>query len=674
MNQLFLDNSHKVSFEKIAMPVRLSESPETWQRDIAGEIYKQLPFIGDYAVNVILDRVDAQRGYGFGSAEVSNKSDAPMQDQEKLPSIRIPIIVRDYLMAPLDIFLDGKGVFPLTEERVRERLFRADTFELSTRKPTDKGLVDQLYPPTRSNYGMGMTAGDTMGLGKIASIMDEIAPTISQSDVEKFAATLKEDDWIKHAFLTNPVFHKMAYQILNTPRVSVEDTAQTLVESIRPTVVQFEKLASGNFNVKWANANAFNPQQDVVAPQAASSMAGADLSNMKPGSTVTLSTEKAQRKDLSTPVYSEVSNFGSYAVKDADTHKDYHGYVIPIIDMEMHPLDLYLFIEPTQEPKVGGLNQAATVVWSVQDDIAGMSSGGEPERAAEELGGTQPQGSGIFFSSVGKCCLPPMTIGNMAPGQSGPTIQAQDVFGENIVLHMTPGLQTIEALGNNEYSIPAELSWLELPGKPVHLAKASDEVENVDAAKTIPGQVSVGSTGPDEFSLQGMPLSKVAAADRLFIKRAEAEFLLVAMGVDPFEAKSVLKHANEKRTIDVQCNEITPLGWLHKEATKTASIALSKFPYHLKKDLVKEATVIDDADTADKVLSMNFINPENISTFAKYLPELDQAAKKLAELLLAARLGMGTVDEGAIERSMKGLEQVIDGLKQLQQNAIDENS
>ena len=66
---------------------------------------------------------------------------------------------------------------------------------------------------------------------------------------------------------------------------------------------------------------------------------------------------------------------------------------------------------------------------------------------------------------------------------------------------------------------------------------------------------------------------------------------------------------------------------------------------------------------------MNFINPDNIDTFSKYLPELDSASQKLAELLIGVRLGVGSVDEGAIERAMKGLETVIEGLKLLQQKA-----
>ena len=67
---------------------------------------------------------------------------------------------------------------------------------------------------------------------------------------------------------------------------------------------------------------------------------------------------------------------------------------------------------------------------------------------------------------------------------------------------------------------------------------------------------------------------------------------------------------------------------------------------------------------------MNFLNPENVSIFAGYLPELDGASQKLAEMLVATRMGMNQVDEGAVERAMKNLEEVIQGLKALQQKEL----
>lgn len=779
MTPLFLDNVHKPTFQKLAMPVKLSESPEAWQRDIAGEIYKQLPFIGEYAVNVILDRVDAQRGFGFGSVHVSNKSDSPLPDQSEMPSIRIPIVVRDYLMAPLDIFMDGNSVYPLTESRVREVLFRPETFETSTRKPADKGLVDQLYPPMRSNYGMGSLGGDTMGMGKsaadaeqarramigrmhgeaaanpsnigtkMASLVDAISSTISEKDADALVDQITNDMEIKVAAARNAHFRKMAMKLISEPRTSVEKTAAALVESIKPNVVQLEKLASGDFRVKWANSQAFMPQEGQVGPQEASSMAGGDLSGMKPGATITLSSEKAQKQSLEEPVFEKITKFGQYEVQNMDSGEMLTGWVLPIIDMEMQPLDMYVFISPVAPPageaqgqmppttaidnmesggapgavpaspapaqpdadkgiKTAGMEgmsdpsgapapappqQGATmpapqdapapapqVVWGAQDDIAGQDIDGDleafmmaidPQQTSDMAPAAPPQGSGVFVSLEGKCCLLPMTIQNGAVGPDGSqTFQAEDLFGMPMTIQQTEGIMDIQEIGERSYAIPTKLTWVSLPGQPVFLAKDPLDVMAKQEAQGMPNQVDVGSTGQGEFSMDGPPLSKVAADKKQFIKTAEAEFLLVAMGIGPFEARGILKKASQGHKVKCAGRQIVSLASLHTRMTKQAANELGNFPYQLRQNLVKEASVIDDADTADKVLAMNFINPENISTFAKYLPELDEASQKLAELLLAVRLGVGSVDEGAVERAMKGIEVVIDGLKMLQQKAI----
>ncbi len=741
MQPLFLDRVVKQEFQKIAMPVRLSESPEAWQRDIAGEIYKQLPFLGEYAVNVILDKVDAQRGYGFGSAMITNRTDAPMPDRSDMPVLRVPIIIRDYMMAPLDIFMDESGVFPLTESRVREKLFNANTFELSTRKPSDKGLVDNLYPPMRSNYGMGTMGGDTMGMGKAAadaeagrrayisrmhgeaaanpemigsikgaSLIEAIAPTLSEKDADQFVDQISNDMALKVAAARNQHFQKLAMMIAAAPKTDVVKTASALVESIKPNVVQLEKLASGNFRVKWANAQAFAPQEDVVPPGQANQMAGGDLSSMKPGATVTLSSEKAEKQSLEEPVYVKVSQFGKYEVQDMDSNQHHIGWVVPVIDLENHPLEMYVFVKPTQGPTgsgevapppmsddgAGGMpgapqpdaqtamaapNLAPGVktagiespgepgAWACQDEIAGLSYGGDPEEAytalCESNQGMAPQGSGFFYSDGGKCGLLPMTIQN----GTGEGFMAETMFGEPVQIQMMPNLQRVEMIGEGVYGIPANMCWVPLEGDPIFLAKDPLDIENTAAAQGMGNQVEVGSTGPGEFSMEGAPLAKVARDQRTFIKKADAEFLLVAMGVNPFDAQGILKKAEAGHKVKCAGRPIVSLASLHSQMTKKAAAELADFPYHLRQNLVKEASVIDDADTTDKVLAMNFVNPENISTFAKYLPELDQASKKLAELLLAVRLGIGSVDEGAVERALKGMESVIEGLKMLQQKA-----
>lgn len=702
---LFLDKTIKPTFQKIAMPVRLSESPEAWQRDIAGEIYKQLPYIGEYAVNVILDRVEAQRGYGFGSAHISNRTEAPMQQQEEMPSVRIPIVIRDYLMSPLDVFMDNAGVYPLTESRLREKLFRPETMEMSTRKPSDRNLSDQLYPPMRSNYGMNSMTGGDMGKmandaeaarrayisrmrseaaannthiagEKCATLLETIAPTIGERAVTDFIDKIANDRELALLAVQNETFQKLAMTIATASSAPVEKTASALVDSIKPTIVQFEKLASGDVRVKWANAQAFAPQEDVVSPQTAAGM-GADTASMKPGDTVTVSSEKAQKQSLDEPVYVKVEQFGKYCVKDADSNGEHCGWVIPVVDLENHPLEFFVFLSGNAGPMFAQGETAPptapgntpTQVWAAQDEIAGKPQGGNNEEFAAEVLGqpSQPQGSGMFVSPQGQCCLLPMTIQNGMQGG----LMGETMFGEPVTLQMVPGLQRVEMMGEGVYGIPAELQWVPLPGDPVFLAKSPLDVQNTQEAQQAPNQMQVGATGQGEFSLQGQPLAKVAKDQRTFVKRAQAEFLLVAAGLSPADAKATLDKA-ERSDNWVKCagRAITPLAHLHRDMVKQAQSYIEGLNLDdLRQDLIKEATIIEDSDTADKVLSMNFINPENIGMFAKFLPELDGAAKKLAELLLGVRLGIGSVDEGAVERAMKGLEVVIEGLKMLQQKA-----
>jgi hypothetical protein len=265
-----------------------------------------------------------------------------------------------------------------------------------------------------------------------------------------------------------------------------------------------------------------------------------------------------------------------------------------------------------------------------------------------------------------------MTIQNTQQGPDGNmSFVGETLHGEPVTLQKVESLKAATPMGEGTYGIPADLVWLPLPGEPIFLAKTPEDIDTVEQAQQMPNQVQVGSTGPGEFSMDGPPLAKVAREQKYFLTKTAAEFMLVAMGVNPFSARDALSRAEMGSKVKLAGREIVPLSHLHKQMVKKAHTTLGDFPYHLRQNLVKEATVIDDADTADKVLSMNFLNPDNISTFAKYLPELDQASKKLAEMLVATRLGMQGPDEGAVERSMMGMERVIDGLKTLQQNSAE---
>lgn len=713
---LFLDQEHKLEFSKIAMPVALSDAPENWQREVASEIYKQIPYIGDYAVNIVIERVNPERGYGFGSAEVTAKSDAPVKEQSTLPKITIPLIIKDRQLQPMDVFMDGTKVFPLTEERLHEHLFRTATFETSTRQPQDRGMADQLYPPMRSNYGNNAMSSGEGGMGKLAasddflssleayskrptkekdagegedptaymrrlksegnaqkfasapiggSLLDAIAHTVPEAEVDTFVEHVAQDDGLKMAMVKSRSFREAMLKIAGFNSPSIEKTAGALVNSIKPNIVQLQKLASGNWMMKWAASGAYLPTEEEVSPEQAEELTGgdADIQGAQPGSTITLSTAKAKKTSLTEPEITVIDHFGRWKTYDAATNQAVEGWAIPVMDFEMHELPLHLFI-------------AESGAWALQDDIAGSKSdlGTYEEEIGQMIGQTPPQGAGAFivFGEDGLSSLLPVTVRSTTQGPDG-SIEylVNDTFGQDITLVIAPGLTVVQQLGDGHYAIPDSVKWMSLQGEPAQLMENPNDVQALFGAQSTPNTVSVGSTGEGEFNMEGAPVEKLASKERQFIKTAEAEFLLVGMGMNPFDVGDVLNRASKGEKVKVAgLNPLIPLSHLHTEMTKKASKMLEEFPYGLQRNLVKEAAVLEDSETADKILAMNFINPENVATFASYLPDLDATNSKLAEMLVASRLGLNQIPTGAVESAMKNLEEVMKGVKYLQQKEL----
>ena len=144
---------------------------------------------------------------------------------------------------------------------------------------------------------------------------------------------------------------------------------------------------------------------------------------------------------------------------------------------------------------------------------------------------------------------------------------------------------------------------------------------------------------------------------------------LAILGVAPEHAKEKLAQA---RKLSQWCTiagtrPVTLASEKYQQAKTAAAEFINKLP-QVKSLLLKEAAALDDPLSVDRVLSVGFLNPENIGTFISYLPELEDTLKKLSELLVASRLGLSTVDTGALERVTKHMDRVISGLRELSQH------
>jgi hypothetical protein len=169
------------------------------------------------------------------------------------------------------------------------------------------------------------------------------------------------------------------------------------------------------------------------------------------------------------------------------------------------------------------------------------------------------------------------------------------------------------------------------------------------------------------FSWRGPAVAKLASDQTKFLSRPDAEFMGVALGVSPGFIKEALSRSAKGELMSFEgLKNITPFHEKMAAAEESVQEDLKSIEIPIRNYfLVKEASILEDALTADKILGLGFLNAENISTFIDMLPQLEATSSKIAEMLLASRVGMKDVPEVALERMLKALDDVIRGLKSL---------
>jgi hypothetical protein len=741
MADLFLDNYPELT-KKAGFSARLSETAENWAQEAASELLKQFPFFSDYEVSPTMDRVEAQRGYGFGYLDVSNRTERPEIEHEEagLPHVRIPLVVEERQMRPFTIFMDGERVLPLNEDRIRETLFNPNTFDLSTVQPTDPNLTDNLSPPNRSGTAVGektasaktkeafahitpeqwqamyknpkieqmiqkygrfdhpevdnavfeiaakrygyhpKTASvDTSGLKELAkkkvegvkavatygwkkkesgskpSLLQAIAPTISEKDRESFVEKLSSNKSLQVGFrkvagLLVDVFDK-------TKRASADERLQAVIENIHPTVVTVQRLPGGDFLVKSANVNAFAggpeakgkvvPEQEVAA-----AVGPGNAAAMKPGQTATATADPVENTEPEAAFDGQpVQEFGQYTVQDT-MGNSLMGWVIPELlswDGNFSPMPVQLFTNGS--------------AYAMQDSIAGKLVGKGAGLPVDE-----PRGEGVFYeiNNDGAIATAPVTVNSAMAGPDGsPVYRAVDTFGNQLTLRKVEGLATPERISNQEFAVPATWNFMRVNNQ----TQLAGQTGKAKAASVREDKNSIVLFYNGAFQFDGgCGLHKIASELRQDLDAMSAEFLLGLLGVDGPKAKQKVAEARKRGAVKLAgLKTINLLADRYHESMKTASALISKMPA-LKQDLVKEAAALGDEGTVDKVLALNFINPDNVATFIEYLPELQGTSEKLAEMLIHSYLGMEDLPESAIERAMKGMEEVVSGLKAMQQS------
>jgi len=225
---------------------------------------------------------------------------------------------------------------------------------------------------------------------------------------------------------------------------------------------------------------------------------------------------------------------------------------------------------------------------------------------------------------------------------------------------------------NAEYMKKLDFDDIMSPGKPIRKKYEEAAIKKVAVYIAPIDDENLG------YKIDGAPfepLKKIAGVNGA-MKVNEALCALQIMGMEKQASKDALAVAlNRYADIDTADKSVVVYGvrddyineGVFDEQEKTAGFSdmIKEYAYSLRKDLVKEASALDDPEAVDVVLSLNFINEDSLAGYIKNLEEMKRIQSNMVEMLIASRMGLSDLNEGALEKSIDGLQEVIKGLEEL---------
>lgn len=656
--------------------------------------------------------------------EAQNSADPDLLAAAGVRSVRVPVVIKERKLSPFDLLVnDQSKVLPLTESRLRQSLFRPQAFDVTSQTPGDQSMIGQLYPPYRQNYGFG-GGGMTLGMGgmgkqssaleeflikeleehdqgfrytnppttktasklrssvtfqKTASLLQATFSTYYREDIDRFFEKLSEDKGLQAAYNVNA--HALVGPLgllANSEPVGVEKTAEALALHIKPTVVQLLRVDDGYLmktasHVYWRPTTTHVSRRDVVQTFGEKVALAADEAGQV---TMTEGADAQEESPLDSQEPTSINESGIYKVVNEENGQELIGYVIPnLLDVDGQPLPLSLFTNGSHS--------------AVQPDITGTPAGDGASLPTSMVGGT-----GAFFSHTedGKLqATVPLELSGgsyTSPGEPA-TFVGETFDGRPVQVSVQPNIQTIVQSPEGKVLVPDTWHWTPLGVSGSVSLVGSEGTEEApedwheDAPEAVPEamesnepDIGEGQEGGEKqshvwvrgdhdcFSLRGPGVDKLAASEREMLNLDDTMFLLAALGVHQgYGVQKLAQALNEP--VRVTTKRHIKLASEQDAYAQHRAAELHALVPQLRRDLMKEAAVITDPTAVDTVLSLGFINPENIMTFVSYLPSIDDTQSKLCDLLLASRVGVSDVSSSALERAVRSIEEVIEGLKVL---------
>lgn len=479
---------------------------------------------------------------------------------------------------------------------------------------------------------------------------------VNPADKTKLANALDDEAVAWHVDRHAPVRYLLG--ALSNPEAQEKLASADPLGEIEPTVVQIARKADGGFVMKAASAHAFRPIIEHVSSERARNVAGEDVMKMASGKAITVVRDPLVTDDPFEKTATIVNEPGMWSVWDPS------GQRTKLAGVFTRVMDL--------DGTVLGTKMAHVIAggYCLQQKIAGAAqiSANIEDTYAHSA---QMRGRGFLVDPKTASATIPFTVTGMGDIEGRTEVYVRSDLGKTASLEIVKGIHSPTKLAEDRFAVPSHFRFCPVGEK---MAKVGDNPRTIEKrANLARNYVEVVGDSSGQYTLRGPQLLDFGPMSHKQVKEADALFLLGAMGVEPGYALKKLAWCQRHGPVTFRpIRPITMAGEVGGRIKEALAQVGTMFPdlFATRVCLVKEALEIDDPDTVDKILGLNFLRPENVQMYIGYLPELEEAVTKLGDILFAARVGLSPVSEDAVRRSLFALEETVQQLKILAQTGL----
>lgn len=640
---------------------KLDGQAESWPEEIIRRFRERVPQTQNANIMVKFMKKDEENGAATGSLVITTSEKGAV----------VPIIIKDFYLYPLDVMIAAGKMLPLTSDYYNAHFAqKVGAFDKLEEFPAYGGLGrfdeanlwNAVYPPNMGRYAYA-SAGYPM--------MDLISETVDGSELKQ---------WLKDNPACFANFKKHGHEELvtkaaNLKPVNANEFRQGVDKLIPNSIALLRKEGPDKYSLLSSSDKVYAPSIHKLTRREAVDVISSTTSELSSDVQDTMNeVDQNGEKLLSTPepltnvilarpddqLVERAESFDHYAVMN-NMGVTVEGMVIPkVITFDQKEVKLKIFIGKTMQ--------------TIQEDVFGVrlknSDFKLPCGDVPQVGQT-----GTFvFQPTQKHALAtiPVTIRSISDDCGTMRMTASTLLGEGIKIAIPSfrGGCAVElkriAFSDGVYNLPGVMKWVPMAGfAPVSNSKESFAVKTA-GHKLSAAPVKLISTGYGQYAMTGV--NKYAAAsgwDHTKLARHQATFILASLGVGHKKIAEAIKEAGRRGHAELHHLSFIPLKAEKIAAARPrAKMLLSKCAA-IRSDLRKEASFLDNAQTVDALLSLNFVNPDNIAKFVGKISQLKATISCLAGMLLASRVGIKEIPEQAASTAMHRLIEVVDGLEAL---------